>query len=97
MTAETVVHLQQGDTIRVDFPELPQELFIGTVERVVPVADPRSRTFPVFILMDNVLENDVPKLKAGMLARVDVPAGIVPEPRSTVVALVPGNAWPMQR
>ncbi len=87
VTAETVVHLNPGETIRVEFPELPQDLFVGTIERVVPVADPRSRTFPVFILLDNALVNGVPELKAGMLARVDVPAG-----RREAMPLVPKDA-----
>ncbi|MGB0597977.1 MAG: efflux RND transporter periplasmic adaptor subunit [Rubripirellula sp.] len=87
VTAETVVHLYPGEKIRVDFPEFPEELFVGTIKRVVPVADPRSRTFPVFILLDNVLNNGVPELKAGMLARVEVPAG-----RREAMPLVPKDA-----
>lgn len=75
VTAEIVVNLQGGDPIRVEFPELPDELFVGTIERIVPVADTRARTFPVYVRIENNLDQGVPKLKAGMLARVDVPTG----------------------
>ncbi|MEM1070036.1 MAG: efflux RND transporter periplasmic adaptor subunit [Planctomycetota bacterium] len=75
VTAELVVNLRRGDSIRVEFPELPDDVFVGTIERVVPVADARARTFPVYIRMKNEVVEGVPKLKGGMLARVDVPAG----------------------
>jgi HlyD family secretion protein len=87
VTSEIVVHLREGDPIRVEFPELPNEIFVGTIERVVPVADTRSRTFPVYVRMDNEMVNGAPKLKAGMLARVDVPTG-----RREPMPLVPKDA-----
>lgn len=75
VTAEAVVHLRRGDRIRVEFPELPDELFVGEIDRIVPVAAERSRTFPVQIRLTNRIENGFPVLFAGMLARVDVPVG----------------------
>ena len=75
VTAENAVNLRAGDPIRVEFPELPDELLVGTVDRIVPVADPQTRTYPVYIKMDNRLDNDRPLLMSGMLARVSLPAG----------------------
>ncbi len=74
-TAEYAVQLRRGDTIRVEFPELPDQLFTGSVERVVPVAESRARTFPVHIRMKNEVRDGGPLLMAGMLARVELPTG----------------------
>ncbi len=74
-TAENAVQLRRGDRIRIEFPELPDQLFIGEFERIVPVADPRARTFPVYIRMKNQIRDGAPILLAGMLARVDLPTG----------------------
>lgn len=75
VTAENVVNLRRGDRIRVEFPELPAELLVGTIDRIVPVADPQARTYPVYVRMDNQITDDRPMLMAGMLARVDLPSG----------------------
>ncbi len=75
VTAESVVHLRKGDDIRIEFPELPNEVFTGTIARIVPVAAARSRTFPVHIRLKNKIEEETPLLLAGMLARVTIPAG----------------------
>lgn len=75
VTAEHAVQLRRGDTIRVEFPELPDQLLTGTVDRIVPVAEARARTFPVYVRMKNTVRDGSPMLMAGMLARVDLPAG----------------------
>lgn len=64
-----------GTTARVEIPALPNEAFTGEVVLVVPQADVRSRTFPVKVRLENVIENDNPLIKAGMLARVTLPTG----------------------
>ena len=87
ITAEYAVQLRRGDTIRVEFPELPNQLITGIVDRIVPIADSRTRTFPVFIRIQNEVSDGVPLLMAGMLARVDLPAG-----RKKSVPLVPKDA-----
>ena len=86
-TAEYAVGLRIGDQIRVEFPELPQELLVGTIDRIVPVADPQTRTYPVYIQLVNRLQDDRPLLMSGMLARAYFPAG-----RSEPSALVPKDA-----
>ena len=87
ITSEYIVHLQRGDTIRVDFPEHPEQLITGTVDRIVPVADERARTFPAFIRLKNKVQNGTPILMSGMLVRVDLPAG-----KKQTMPLVPKDA-----
>jgi len=87
VTAEHVVALRVGDKIRVEFPELPDELLVGTIDRVVPVADPQTRTYPVYVRMNNRLHDDRPLLMSGMLARVELPSG-----RRQRATLVPKDA-----
>ncbi len=87
VTAETVVGLRKGDTIRIEFPELPNEILLGKIDRIVPVATDRARTYPVYLRLKNKIENETPMLLAGMLARVDVPVG-----RRIKLPLVPKDA-----
>jgi multidrug efflux pump subunit AcrA (membrane-fusion protein) len=47
----------------------------GEVAAIVPEADVRGRTFPVRIRMQNPVVDNLPKLKAGMLARVTLAVG----------------------
>jgi RND family efflux transporter MFP subunit len=75
VTAESVVGLRKGDPIRVEFPELPDELFMGSVSQIVPVAELRTRTFPVLVKLNNTIRDGTPMLLAGMFARVELPAG----------------------
>lgn len=75
VTAEAVVNLRKGDVVRIEFPELPNELLTGSIDRIVPVAESRARTFPVHIRLKNRIRDGTPMLLAGMLARVDLPAG----------------------
>lgn len=86
-TAEHAVHIRRGDSMRVEFPELPDEIFLGTVDRIVPVAESRARTFPVYVRMKNKFDDEKPMLLAGMLARVELPAA-----RRQVMPLVPKDA-----
>ena len=75
VTAESAVNLRRGVSVRCEFPELPSQLFIGTIDRVVPSANAGTRTFPVRIRVENNLRDGTPMLLAGMLARVDLPSG----------------------
>ncbi|MCA9134453.1 MAG: efflux RND transporter periplasmic adaptor subunit [Planctomycetales bacterium] len=84
---EHATKLRLGDTIRVEFPDLPDYLLTGTIERIVPVAEARARTFPVMIRLKNQIRDGLPLLMAGMLARVELPAG-----RQRVLPLVPKDA-----
>ncbi len=73
--AEMALKLRLGETIRIEFPELPDRLITGNVERIVPIAETRARTFPIIIRAKNELRNSGPMLMSGMLARIDLPAG----------------------
>ena len=87
VTADIAVNLQKGIVVRVEFPELPNQLLTGTIERIVPSSASRARTFPVYIKLKNQFRNGIPMLLAGMLARVDFPAG-----RTKKLPLVPKDA-----
>ncbi len=75
VTAETIVGLRKGDVLRIEFPEIPNQILTGKVDRIVPVAAAQARTYPVYLRLKNKIENETPMLLAGMLARVDVPVG----------------------
>lgn len=47
----------------------------GTVYRVIPDADSRTRSFPVRIRLDNSTNDGLPLIQPGMLARVTLPVG----------------------
>ncbi len=85
--AEYAVQLRRGDTVRVEFPELPDQLLTGTIERVVPMAESRTRTYPVYVRLKNQVRDGEPLLMAGMLARVEIPAG-----QRQTMPLVPKDA-----
>lgn len=77
-----------GDTVRVDVPALPDKIFSGQVVSIVPQADPRSRTFPVKIRIQNELnQRRQPLLKSGMFAKAVLPTGALTE-----ATLVPKDA-----
>ncbi|OYW15124.1 MAG: hypothetical protein B7Z55_15245, partial [Planctomycetales bacterium 12-60-4] len=63
-------HVRIGMEARVEIAALDQPLYIGQVARVSPQADVKSRTFPVKVRVKNVIREDGPALKAGMLAKL---------------------------
>ena len=75
VTAEHVSKLGLGDQVRIDVPNVRDELVFGEVFAIVPEADSQSRTFPVKIRVKNDIGKSGPLLKAGMLARVELPVG----------------------
>lgn len=82
-----IPYIVAGTSARIEVPALPDQLFVGKVQAVVPQGDQRSRTFPVRIRMKNMIEGDKPMLNAGMLARVVLPTG-----PSMVRLMVPKDA-----
>lgn len=70
-----IPYIVGGTSARIEVPALPNQLFVGKVQAVVPQGDERSRTFPVRIRISNIIEGDKPLLNAGMLARVFLPTG----------------------
>ena len=73
--AEHAVRLQRGRRVRIEFPELPGDVFTGAVDRIVPTGDVRTRTFPIHIRLTNRINEGRVLLMAGMLARADLPTG----------------------
>ena len=71
-----------GDPVSVDVTSLPDAVFATTIDRVVPAANPGSRTYDV----EARLDNPDGRLKSGMFARMSIPVGT----RSAVV--VPADA-----
>lgn len=60
----------------VRFDAIKDERFNGRVERIIPQADVRSRTFPVLIRIDNPKDAVLGRrLGSGMLAEVTLPTG----------------------
>ncbi|TWU44045.1 Cation efflux system protein CusB precursor [Novipirellula aureliae] len=76
-----------GGSVNVVVEALPDQVFEGTIERIVPLADNRARTFPVRVRVPNPKTNGRHALLPGMLARVSLPAGSL-QPR----LLVPKDA-----
>lgn len=85
--AAQVVSLRPGQSIRVECPERAAALFVGQLERIVPAASTRARTFPVLIRLENQIDDGVPLLMSGMLVRIELPVG---PPTETL--LVPTDA-----
>lgn len=75
VTANYISRLRIGDKVRVEFPQLPDKLMLGEISRIVPIADQVARTYPVLVRLENEMRDGIPLLMAGMLARVDLPAG----------------------
>ncbi len=70
-----IEHVRVGTTVRVEVPALKSSIFVGQVSIVTPQADMKSRTFPVKVRVKNIIREDGPVLKAGMLARATLPTG----------------------
>ncbi len=71
-----VVHLRKGDKVTLRLGPIRDRLFNGTIARIVPAADPRTRSFPVEIEVANErTEDGGVLLKAGMFARAMLPVG----------------------
>lgn len=75
--ASTIRFVQTGTSCQVMVEALPNQTFVGKVDQIVPLADSRSRTFPVRVLVANPISNTSHPLLPGMLARVALPTGTV--------------------
>lgn len=64
-----------GMKLDVKVDAIGDDMLSGTVERIVPVADARSRTFPVHVVVPNPKVDGRHRLLPGMLGRVALPAG----------------------
>lgn len=71
------------DFASITVPSYPGKVFTGRIYRIVPRADPRSRSFPVRVRVANEITENVPLLMAGMFAEVSL--GIGPSATRTLV------------
>lgn len=81
--ASQIVSLRPGQSIRIQCDQRPGELLVGQLERIVPAADTRARTFPVLVRFENRIDEGIPMLMSGMVVRMDLPIG--PETEMTFV------------
>ncbi|MEM8864338.1 MAG: efflux RND transporter periplasmic adaptor subunit [Planctomycetota bacterium] len=84
---QSVPFLRLGDEVTVGLAALPGKTFTGKIAAIVNQADPRSRTFPIKIVVDNEIRDSGPLMMPGMYARVTLPVG-----GETVATLVPKDA-----
>jgi RND family efflux transporter MFP subunit len=70
-----VPFIRIGTMVRVEIPAIPNRLFEGEVTAIVPQADVQARTFPVKVRVKNEAPDNVPLIKAGMYARVELATG----------------------
>jgi HlyD family secretion protein len=88
--------IQLGDPATVQVGALAARQFPATIDRIVPRADARARTFPVKIRLENPGTQNGHLLKGGMLAQVTLQ---VDQPRRSLLvpkdALVLGGQQPL--
>jgi RND family efflux transporter MFP subunit len=87
VTEAHVPFIKLGMEISVEIPALENRIFTGKVSQIVPLADMRTRTFPIRIRVTNEIIDGIPLIKAGMVARVNLPIGA-----RQVAKLVPKDA-----
>ncbi len=92
-----VTKLSLGASARIEIEALPDKAFVGSVTAIVPLADEKSRSFPVKVTLKNVKQPDgTYLLKPGMFARVWLP--VDKKSRATLVpkdSLVLGGPQPV--
>ncbi|PKN27753.1 MAG: hypothetical protein CVU65_01385 [Deltaproteobacteria bacterium HGW-Deltaproteobacteria-22] len=66
---QELTHLKPGSTVNLEFSD-PEKKTTGKIDHISPLADFKTRTFPVTILVDNEFVGDKPVLRGGMKAIV---------------------------
>jgi RND family efflux transporter MFP subunit len=85
-----VPHLTVGTSATVEAAAFPGQKFRGNVLSIAPLAELRSRSFPVKVRLENPRQGTGHLLKAGMFAQATLPVG---KPKSA--RLVPRDALVM--
>jgi RND family efflux transporter MFP subunit len=80
-----LVRLRDGQTAEISVASAPERTFQGVVLVAGPVVDPMTRTGPVEIALENVVEGGEYLLKPGMYADVEILIG----DRNNVLAIEP--------
>jgi HlyD family secretion protein len=84
------IHQQERVRIHVDAARTSEHAsgsFQGTIHRIIPSADTRTRSFPVRIRLPNVFLDGLPVIRPGMMSQVTLPVG----PREDAL-LIPRDA-----
>ncbi len=76
-----------GETAEVRLTVMPDQVLPGRVERIIPQADVRSRTFPIRIRLDESIRPESHHVMAGMLGHV-----VLSLRTSQAVTLIPKDA-----
>ena len=63
--------VKTGDRVTVNVTSLPGAVYTVTLDRIIPTANPGSRTYDI----EAFLDNPDGRLKSGMFARMNVPVG----------------------
>jgi multidrug efflux pump subunit AcrA (membrane-fusion protein) len=87
VTEKTIRRIQTGMDVRVHLDAYPDEVFHGAVYRIVPKADPTTRSFPVQVDILEPKEKVAELVKPGMFARCEFIVGTRED-----VLLVPEDA-----
>ncbi|MCO4773461.1 MAG: efflux RND transporter periplasmic adaptor subunit [Deltaproteobacteria bacterium] len=82
--------VSEGQSVLVRVPSLGERTFEGTVQAVAPSSDPRSRTWPVEVVIPNADR----ALRGGMVARVEIVVGERDGVQVPDGAVVEGKAGP---
>jgi HlyD family secretion protein len=82
-----ISNVHVGNDAQVRLESTAESVIVGKITRIVPLADRRSRTFPVIIRLANPQHDGEHLLKAGMLAQVTIGVG-----REQVALMVPKDA-----
>lgn len=73
---EDYVHsLRPGDDVAVQLGSMPDRIFQGQIERIIPAADPTARTVPVDVIVANEKADGGVLIKPGMFAHTSLPVG----------------------
>lgn len=70
-----ITNVHVGNDVQVRLEASGETVIVGQVTRIVPLADRRSRTFPVIVRLPNPKREGEHLLKAGMLAQVTIGVG----------------------
>lgn len=70
-----IAHVRLGAAARVQVDALGDQPFTGTIAKIIPDADRRSRTFPVKVRLANPKGGNGHAIKPGMLAHVTLAVG----------------------
>jgi multidrug efflux pump subunit AcrA (membrane-fusion protein) len=69
--------VRKGGQCQLSVDAIADRLFDGSIDQIVPLADSRSRTFPVRVVVPNPRVESSHELLPGMLARASLPTGLM--------------------